>query len=135
MTEQEIERFHDSFDRCTSRPDFFDLFHREFLASSSEVADLFRNVDVPKQKRLLKASLYITVQAATSDDLALPYLEQLAMRHLDLKVKPRHFDLWHKTLIKLVRLADPCFDPAVGHAWEAVLASGIAIMKRSTRRL
>jgi len=46
IADQELERFHESFERVKADPAFFDRFYQRFLASSDEVALMFVGIGI-----------------------------------------------------------------------------------------
>ena len=81
MTEIEIEAFHDSFGRCMAHPRFFDLFYDDFLGSSLEVKQKFQQTDFARQKRMLRLSLLLVMNAAVHKANDFSFLESTAIRH------------------------------------------------------
>ena len=131
MTEDEIALFNESLERCTARQDFLDRFYQTFLASSKEVDEKFKHTDFKTQKKLLKASLYIMMLAATGKPEARAQLERIAeihdRNHHD--IRPELYYLWLDCLVRTAKEFDPGFNANTERAWCAMMASGIALMK------
>jgi truncated hemoglobin YjbI len=131
MTYAELEHFNESFTRCTSDPRFLERFSALFLASSDEVRHKFTQTDLPKQRRMVQASLHMMMLAATSDSVGTSHFERLAVlhsqRHLD--IPPHLYDLWLDCLVQAVRESDPQCTPETESLWRGVMANGMAFMK------
>jgi hemoglobin-like flavoprotein len=128
MEESIIETFDASLQRCNAHPRFLDLFYERFLASSPKVEAKFANTDFVRQKRALRASLYLLMMAAEDEeDGPERYLKDLARRHgaKDLDIGAEFYDLWLDSLLETVRTCDAEFDPRVEDAWERVMGVGI----------
>jgi hypothetical protein len=81
VTPAEIAIFADSFDRCMAAEGFFDVFYDRFLASSPAVAAQFAKTDVGRQKRAVRASLYLIMTCCVRAEPDFSPLERLARRH------------------------------------------------------
>jgi len=130
-SEREAELFNDSLERCTASSEFLDRFYDLFLASSREVAEKFRHTDFPKQKRMLKASLYMMVLVADGKTEVQENLQRIAKRHsrTDLDIRPELYMLWLDCLIQAVRECDPRFTPETETAWRKIMECGITFMQ------
>jgi len=131
MSEEELELFHDSLSRCSSTPRFLERFYELFLASSPEVRDKFRQTDFPKQRRVLKASLYMMMLAAEGRPEGRDHLERIAVRHGrgGLDIRPPLYDLWLMSLLQAARECDPSWSAETERVWRQVMEEGIAFMK------
>lgn len=125
MREDDLALFNDSLDRCLADPGFLDRFYDHFVTSSGEVAAMFAGVDMRRQKRALKASLYLTVLAADGNAPALEHLAVLARRHERLGIRRRLYDVWRECLMATVAEADPELGPEGQAVWRRVLEVGI----------
>ena len=128
MDDRTLTIFGDSLQRCSSHPDFLDLFYEAFLGSSPKVREKFANTDFEKQKRALHASLNLMLRAAREEDLGPPrYLDELARRHgaHDLDIGAEYYDLWLDSLLATVSVCDPQASEEVRAAWEKVMGVGI----------
>jgi hemoglobin-like flavoprotein len=131
MREEELERFHDSLSRCSSAPRFLERFYELFLASSAEVRDKFRQTEFPKQRRVLKASLFMMMVAAEGRPEGREHLERIAARHsrAGLDVAAPLYDLWLASLLQAGRECDPSWSDETERVWRQVMEEGIAFMK------
>jgi hemoglobin-like flavoprotein len=131
MTEQDIALFNDSLERCTARPGFLDRFYNLFLASSPEVAEKFSRTDFRRQKRVLKASLYMMMFAAEGKAEGHVHLQRIAKLHsrTDLDIRPHLYELWLDCLLQAVRAYDRRFTPETERVWRRMMESGIEFMK------
>lgn len=131
VSTQDIELFNDSLERCTLHPNFLVRFYEIFLASSPEVAEKFKNTDFNKQRRVLKASLYLLIFATEGKPEGVSHLERMAEVHgpEHMKIPAYMYDLWMESLIKTVQEFDVAFGPRVENAWRAMLLEGVQMMK------
>ena len=125
--------FKASFARVTGeelRSQFFDLFYERFIASEKEVAALFAETDMSRQKDMLRESLVELMEFCVTME-SNPYIVTLARVHgVRGRNIPLHmFDLWLDSLVATVRRVDPGQNENVEAAWRVVLAPGIAFMK------
>lgn len=130
-SDRAAELFNDSLERCTASAEFLDRFYDLFLASSREVAEKFRHTDFPKQKRMLKASLYMMILMAEGKSEIQKDLQRIAKRHsrADLDIRPELYTLWLDCLIQAAREYDPRFTPETETAWRRIMEQGIAFMQ------
>lgn len=125
--------FRESFDRCMASPVFFDLFYDHFLKSSPEVREKFRRTNLARQKRALKASLYLIAEAVVlhSSDLSLArdlsQLKEVAQRHSrsQANICPHLYALWLDSLLFAVKETDREFDARIEAAWRMAMQPGI----------
>ncbi len=133
MNYAELIIFRKSFDRCMASPVFFDLFYDHFLKSSPEVAEKFRHTDFARQKRALKASLYLIADSIVQDssDLSLSrnllQMQEVAQRHSrsGANIPPHLYILWLDSLLFAVKETDRNFDAKVEAAWRSGMQPGI----------
>jgi hemoglobin-like flavoprotein len=131
MDEKTLQTFDESLRRCDAVPGFLESFYEKFLASSPRVRQKFAGTDFVRQKRALRASLYLMPLAA-GDKANGPerYLKDLAVRHgqADLDIGAEFYDLWLDSLLAVVKQRDPEFGPEVEKAWEDVMMVGIGYL-------
>ena len=120
-----------SFGRCGLNPDFLDSFYKNFLATSPEVAALFKNTDFKKQKKMLQMSLSMLLTYAMGTGVVDGYMQQLSEKHSrrGLSIDPRHYSSWQNSLMKAVKQYDPKLTPELEQAWRASLNKGIELMR------
>jgi hemoglobin-like flavoprotein len=110
---------------------FIDGFYERFLESSPTVREKFARTDFGRQKRHLRASLWMMLMAA-EDEVGGPgrYLPALARRHgrRGLDIGAELYDLWLDSLLASVAECDPDFTPQIRDAWEQVMMVGIHYM-------
>lgn len=109
--------------------DFFETFYERFLAVSDEVAEIFRDTDMARQRTMLRASFYhlVSFYAASDADY---YLRRVAISHNrhHLDIRPGLYALWLETLIETLKAHDPECDAETELAWRLVMAPGIVYM-------
>lgn len=130
MNEREIELFNDSLERCTRASGFLDRFYDLFLASSEEVAKKFKHTDFRKQKRALRSSLYMMMQATEGRAEGDAHLERIAGLHSrsQLGIKPELYELWLDCLIRAVKEFDRSWDSETERVWRNMMRAGIEFM-------
>jgi hemoglobin-like flavoprotein len=119
-----------SLQRCLcSGPRFLDLFYEKFMAASPAVREKFSRTDFVRQKRALRASLWMMLMAA-EDEAGGPerYLALLADVHGARGIGAELYDLWLDSLLATVEECDPQHAPEVRDAWEQVMMVGIHYM-------
>ena len=131
LSEDQIERFNDSLDRCVANPRFLEIFYNRFTQGSPRVAKLFAGTDMRRQKRALKASLYTAMLAADGNRPAVDHLTALGERHHDLGVEAELYDYWLETLLSAVAECGGIEDEQTEAVWRQVLSGAIHLMKSS----
>lgn len=133
MQPADVEPFLASLKRCLARPDFLTHFYEQFIASSEEVREKFRNTDMKRQVRMLEDSLFVVAVAVQGEEgsLARADLPRIAARHgrQQLDIPPGLYDLWTDCLIASARHHDPAFSDDLERAWREVLAFGVRFMR------
>ncbi len=130
MSEQDLELFNDSLERCMASSGFLDRFYELFLASSEEVSEKFKDTDFRRQKRMLRASLYLMIAAFSGEPRAQAELEQRAEFHSRRQrdIRPELYDLWLECLIRAVKEFDRKFTDETERVWRKVMRQGIELM-------
>ncbi len=125
-----LQRFHESFDRCTARSGFLRAFYERFMGVSEEVREKFRETRFEHQVHLLRASLHLVSMLAAPPDEVMAELDRIARRHArdDLDIRPQLYEDWLDSLVATVADFDPMFGEEVAEAWHDILQPGIAFM-------
>jgi hemoglobin-like flavoprotein len=133
MPAANVTTFLASLKRCLAAPGFLEEFYREFLDSSDEVREKFRETDFHRQTRVLEDSLYVLANAVQGREGSPAWgnLPQIADRHgrKDLDIRPELYDQWLACLLEAVRRHDPEFTVEIEDAWRQTLALGIDYMR------
>jgi hemoglobin-like flavoprotein len=132
MFRPEIELFNDSLARCQRGGQFFQRFYDQFLASSPEVREKFRNTDFRKQRRMLQTSFYMLVEyIALGWPECEAYLERIAAAHgkHGRDIPPHLYDLWVECLLRAVKECDDQCSSEVEAAWRYMMGAGISFIK------
>lgn len=129
-----LDRVTQSYGRCAASAGFWDRFYGNFLATSPEIAEMFRNTDMAKQKQLLNGSLNFVLLYAKHPDqqFVRAKLEQVGQIHDrdHVNVRPDLYPLWVNSLLQTVKeIEGPQFDAALEQAWRSVLQPAIEILK------
>lgn len=110
--------FDESHDRVAKAQvngrNFFQAFYENFLQTSPQIADKFKNTDMEKQQKLLKKSFYHLLVFYASNH-ADDYLEKIAIGHSqrELDIRPEWYELWLDSLINTLAEFDPDFNDSV----------------------
>jgi hemoglobin-like flavoprotein len=125
-----IQRTRESLGRCVECETFLARFYELFMASSPEVAELFRNTDFERQRRVLRDSLYaMLVAAGTTGGPAHDEVARLARLHKNIGVTHDMFTLWLDALIQAAREHDVHFTDELENDWRSALSGPIELMK------
>lgn len=127
--------FNDSYERISENSDeFFDAFYKSFLGKSKEIDQLFTNVDMEKQKIVLRESLVYMI-SFYSTKVAGDYLIELADLHQNkLKITPSMYQEWLDALIEALTKVDKIFNKDVELAWRITLSPGIEFMQHYSKK-
>ena len=117
----------DSFKRCEAAGDFAKEFYAVFLNASPEIAPHFAATDFAKQRKLLRATVYILVTRDVDDPQAFAALERIGRSHSrsELNIRPALYDLWLDSVCSTVTRLDPDWTPELEAAWRGQLRPGI----------
>lgn len=124
--------FNDSFEKCLQGHygAFFEIFYREFEASSPKIKTLFANTDPQRRYDMLEESILILATYSV-DHKVTPELKQLALLHARLGLDTTMFDCWFDALMATLSSVDSRFDEDHIEAWREVLSPGILYLKQS----
>lgn len=131
MTENEMELFHGSLERCLGSDGFVDRFYTILKARSPEAAAKFAGTDMAAQRRKLTASLYMTMMLDERSPEGRVHFERMAQLHsrAALDIKPELYDVWAESLVEAAREYDEHFDEEIERSWRHLLAPAIEFMK------
>lgn len=118
-----ISTFQASLDRCIIDPSFLTRFYARFRATNEEAARRFAHVDMRRQERVLRASLYMVLRAAQGGDDGLRHLTEIADSHSQLRydIGPSEYEHWVASLMLAVSDCDPEFSAEVERAWRSCI--------------
>ena len=119
-----------SFERCESSGDFGEVFYEKFLNSSPEIPPLFSGTDLPRQKELLRESVYKLVTRDISDPVLRWELEHLGLIHgrTGRNIRPALYELWLDSLCETAGALDPEWNEALERKWRVRLRPGMQII-------
>lgn len=122
--------FYESLDRCLLAPGFLKRFYELFLASSPEVREKFKHVDMTRQRQVLHQSLKLTLMAAYGTPESTRGLSSLADTHSrqGRDIPPHLYALWLDALVQSASEHDPQFTPELGLAWRDMLGPTIQFL-------
>jgi hypothetical protein len=124
------EVFQASLDRCVADPSFLARFYHRFQATNAMAAAHFAHVDMARQERVLRASLYMILRAAQGSEDGLLHLTEIAASHSKKghDIGPAEYGHWLDSLLEAVRECDPdCSDATLG-AWRACIQPCVDVM-------
>lgn len=118
-----ISIFQASLDRCIVDSSFLARFYSHFRATNADAAARFAHVDMARQERVLRASLYMMLRAAQGGDDGLQHLSEIADSHSQARhdIRPAEYEHWIASLMNAVSECDPSFDASVERAWRSCI--------------
>jgi len=130
MTTTAAETVRASFERCEANGDFAEQFYEIFLGSSDEIAPLFADTDFSRQRRLLRATVYVLVTRAVDDAAARETLERIGRSHArsGLDIRPELYELWLDSVCSAVQRMDSEWTAQLEAAWREQLRPGISLI-------
>ena len=136
MTENEMQTFHASLERCLGSGDFVIRFYEKLTQASPEIASKFRDTDFEVQKRKLTASLYMVLLMHEKSPEGRVHFERIAQLHgkQAMDIRPELYDRWVDTLVDTVRDYDEDFDEEVERAWRTLLQPAVEFMRSRYER-
>ncbi len=119
-----------SFDRCEAAGNFAEQFYAVFLNSSPEIGPLFAKTDFEKQRKLLRATVYIMVTRSVDDVQARETLESIGYSHgrTQLNIRPELYEVWLDSVCQTVKQMDPDWTSEVEREWRDRLRAGIDLI-------
>lgn len=130
-----LARFERSLLSCLGNTTFVDRFYARFILANDEIASMFARSNLQRQAKVLQASLYLVLRAASGHADGLAHLGDVGRTHSarGLTIQPHHYDIWLDTLVVVASEVDPRFDVATEAAWRACLAPCIAAVLGGAR--
>jgi len=118
-----ISIFQASLDRCIIDSSFLTRFYAHFRATNADAAARFAHVDMTRQERVLRASLYMILRAAQGGDDGLQHLAEIADNHSQKRhdIRPAEYEHWIASLMRAVSECDPVFNADVERAWRSCI--------------
>lgn len=116
--------FETSLTRCLASPTFLKRFYERFMAAHPDIAQRFRNTDIDKQTRVMRASLYMMLRAAAGHEDGIAHLREIGRTHgaRNLDIHADLYATWLDSLVAVAREVDAGFDEKPEHAWRENLA-------------
>ncbi|MDW2453862.1 globin [Vibrio sp. 1249-1] len=126
-----IEVFNDSYERCASDQEFFDLFYKNLWSKSANFRQKFDGIDMHQQVRMLRGSIVFFMMADTSTE-AHKMVEKYGKKHAsaEIGIEPQDFDVWLESSLETVRQCDSGYDTDVETAWRTCFKTGLEVMKQ-----
>jgi hemoglobin-like flavoprotein len=128
MAEHELDPLMASYHRCRADEQFVDTFYDLFLATSSDIRNMFVHTDFKRQKLMLRESLLELLCYARGMKGAEAEVIKLAQRHKQLEITPEMFAMWLDSLCQAVQKHDPEYTPEIGQLWRDAMQKGIDLM-------
>jgi len=82
---------------------FADFFYQELLSTHSELATVFRNTDLSKQKEKLIEGIDRIFMLLDDEKNLTGYLNDLGVRHICYEVTEKHYPVVREVLLKAVK--------------------------------
>lgn len=119
-----------SFERCEKTGDFADTFYGVFLNTTEEVAAMFAETDFKKQRKLLRATVFMMVKQDVSEPQAAEALERIGRSHSKQKldVRPELYEIWLDSLCATVKKLDPQWTEQLEADWREQMRPGITLI-------
>jgi tellurite resistance-related uncharacterized protein/hemoglobin-like flavoprotein len=119
-----------SFDRCEATGDFAERFYEIFLAASPEVAPYFAQTDFAKQRKLLRATVYIMVTRDTWDPQMREALDRIGRSHSrsQFNIPPRLYEIWLDSVCETVEALDTEWTNDLEKLWRIRLRDGMQVI-------
>lgn len=132
LSSEDLEIVKASLKRCLASPEFLDLFYKNFLAMSTDIAEQFKNTNFGFQKIMLKSSLHIMVIMAQGGMKNSDSMDKLATVHNreHRNIKPEWYYDWLDALIQTIKEIDPSYDAKLERLWRTAMQPGIAYMQQ-----
>lgn len=123
------DEFHRSFNDCLEDPAFIDHFYDGFIHAAPEIEAMFAGVDMDRQRRALRLSLYVAASYTLHPTAYITkYLHELGKHHQSIGARSAHYDLWLDCLITSVAAFDDHFSETTEAAWRAVMKRVIEVV-------
>lgn len=127
----ELEEIKASLKRCLADPNFLDIFYKNFMSASVQIAEKFKNTNFAYQKIMLKSSLHIMTAMAMGGMQQSDALNKLATLHdrRHRNIKPEWYEDWLDALIKAINATDPLYSARAELLWRDAMRPGIEYMQ------
>lgn len=131
-TNEAHEIFNDSYQRVLkAEGEFFETFYHLFLSSSDSVREMFRHVDMDRQKDMLSYS-FLSLLSFQEGQPSEESLVRLANIHKKIeKLNYIMYENWLSSLLDAVEQHDPIFSEEIRDSWKIVLKPGLDFMARN----
>ena len=121
------EAVRDSFKRCETAGDFGETFYGIFLKKSPQIAELFAETDFSKQRKHLRASVFMLVNRDIEDQKTQEVLTGVGNSHSrrKLDIRPELYDIWRQSLCETVKELDSDWSQELESDWQRQVQPGI----------
>lgn len=119
-----------SFERCSRKADFIDIFYHRFSDRAPVIGPMFAQTDMSTQDTLVRAGIGHLINYADGVAGVDSKIHELALRH-DRRhhaVSPELYPSWLDALVDAARECDARFDAEMEDAWRKVLWPGMELM-------
>ena len=119
-----------SYHRCEAAGGLFDSFYKIFFAKSPEIAPMFADTDMERQKQDVMASVLMALRLASGDSIARQYIEQIANSHSrrGYRIRPELYEIWLDALCEAIQKHDPQFSSSLETSWRQTMRPAIELM-------
>ena len=119
-----------SLERCESSGDFADVFYRNFLNCSPEVAPYFAETDFARQRQVLRESVHMMVTRDVGDADMREMADRLGRTHSReaRNIRTAMYELWLDSICAAAQALDPEWDDSLERKWRVRLRAGMQIV-------
>ncbi len=112
-----------SMGRAITRGDIFGRFYQIFLQSNPKIKPIFTNVDMEKQKALLRQGINLAIMFAEERAIGQSAMNRLRHSHSksNLGIDPSMYRYWLDSFMKALSEFDPDFDNTLEKQWRETL--------------
>lgn len=124
------ESVRESFKRCEAAGDIGETSYGVFLRTSPQIAALFANTEFAKQRRHLRASVFLLVTRDIEDPKSREIVSHIGESHSrgNLDIHPELYDIWLQSLSETFKQMDPEWTEELDSRWRKQVQSGIDLI-------
>ena len=125
LSPEELGLFGESLDRAIKCDNFLDIFYERLKQSSNEVAEIFKDVNMPALHEKVLKTLRLATLANTDPQGIDRHLQELGKYHQGLSIPQSMYQAWQNALVSVLHSCDPEFGPELDRIWHQVLEVAI----------
>ncbi len=123
----EFQEIRTSMGRAITHGDVFGRFYDIFLDSNPRIRPMFSDVDMEKQKALLRQGVNLALMFAEGRAIGRSAMDRLRNSHSksNIGIEPSMYRYWLDSFMKALSELDPDFDANLEKQWRAALGKAI----------